>query len=50
MFERSGVDFLPVVELEGPDQTPVLQGALFHLDALKAYNQALTATAEEEHS
>ena len=29
---------------------PVLQGALFHVDALKAYNRALAATAEEEHS
>jgi CIC family chloride channel protein len=50
MFEKSGVAFLPIVRLEGPEQTPVLQGALFHLDALKAYNQALAATAEEEHS
>ena len=33
-----------------PDGTPVLQGALFHVDALKAYNRALAATAEEEHS
>lgn len=50
LFEKSGVDFLPVVTLEGEEQVPVLQGALFHLDALKAYNRALAATAEEEHS
>jgi len=49
MFEGSRVDFLPVVELSA-DGTPVLQGALFHIDALKAYNRALAATAEEEHS
>jgi CIC family chloride channel protein len=49
MFEGSRVDFLPVVELS-TDGTPVLQGALFHIDALKAYNRALAATAEEEHS
>ncbi|WP_121634531.1 chloride channel protein [Tropicibacter alexandrii] len=48
MFDRSGVAFLPVVQMEG--ETPVLQGALFHVDALKAYNRALAATAEEEHS
>ncbi|EPX82207.1 chloride channel protein [Salipiger mucosus] len=49
-FEKSGVAYLPVVTLEGEDQTPVLQGALFHVDALKAYNRALAATAAEEHS
>lgn len=49
MFEGSRVDFLPVIELSA-DGTPVLQGALFHIDALKAYNRALAATAEEEHS
>ena len=35
--------------LTGEDRTPELQGALFHVDALKAYNRALAATAEEEH-
>lgn len=49
-FDKSGVAFLPVVSLEGEDQSPVLQGALFHVDALKAYNRALAATAAEEHS
>ncbi len=49
-FDKSGVAFLPVVRLEGEAGTPVLQGALFHVDALKAYNRALAATAEEEHS
>ena len=48
LFDKSGVAFLPVVTMEG--DKPVLQGALFHLDALKAYNRALAATAEEEHS
>nr|WP_227445344.1 chloride channel protein [Cognatishimia sp. F0-27] len=51
-FERSGVAFLPVVTMEEQDgaQVPILQGALFHVDALKAYNRALAATAAEEHS
>lgn len=48
LFDKSGVAFLPVVVLT--DEGPVLQGALFHLDALKAYNRALAATAKEEHS
>lgn len=48
LFDKSGVAFLPVVTLT--DGAPVLQGALFHVDALKAYNRALAATAKEEHS
>ncbi|WP_343503777.1 chloride channel protein [Alloyangia pacifica] len=50
LFDKSGVAYLPVVTRSGPDEAPVLQGALFHVDALKAYNRALAATAEEEHS
>ena len=50
MFERAGVPFVPVVMLTGGDQPPELQGALFHVDALKAYNRALAAVSEEEHS
>ena len=50
LFDKSGVAFLPVVTLEGEAQEPRLQGALFHVDALKAYNRALAATAAEEHS
>ncbi|MGR3479888.1 chloride channel protein [Salipiger marinus] len=50
LFEKSGVAYLPVITRTEPDGTPVLQGALFHVDALKAYNRALAATAEEEHS
>ena len=49
LFDKSGVAFLPVVSLKD-GTTPVLQGALFHVDALKAYNRALAATAAEEHS
>ncbi|MDU8911152.1 chloride channel protein [Aestuariicoccus sp. MJ-SS9] len=49
LFDKSGVAFLPVVQ-GGEDGAPVLQGALFHVDALKAYNRALAATVEEEHS
>jgi CIC family chloride channel protein len=50
VFERTGKTFLPVVVLQGADKLPVIQGALYHLDALKAYNRALAATAAEEHS
>lgn len=50
VFEKKGVAFLPVVQNVGPEKAPELQGALFYVDALRAYNQALAATAEEEHS
>ena len=50
VFDRAGVTFLPVVTLTGEKKAPELQGALFHVDALKAYNRALAATAAEEHS
>ena len=50
VFERTGVAFIPVVSLTGADKAPELLGALFHVDALKAYNRALAATAAEEHS
>ncbi|MBE0454080.1 MAG: chloride channel protein [Roseovarius sp.] len=48
-FDRAGVPFLPVVALSGGDAPPDLLGALFHVDALKAYNRALAAVSKEEH-
>lgn len=50
VFDRLAVPFIPVVTLTGEGSAPELQGSLFHVDALKAYNRALAATAAEEHS
>jgi chloride channel protein, CIC family len=50
VFEQSGVSFIPVVTLAGEGAAPELWGALHHVDALKAFNRALAATAAEEHS
>lgn len=50
MFDRTGLPFLPVVEPTGEDTPPELKGVLYHVDALKAYNQALAAVSYEEHS
>ena len=50
IFEKTGVQFLPVVTLSADAAPPELLGALFHVDALRAYNRALAATAAEEHS
>ncbi|APE45334.1 voltage-gated chloride channel [Sulfitobacter alexandrii] len=49
IFENTGVRFIPVVTLSAGTNAELL-GALFHVDALKAYNRALAATAAEEHS
>jgi CIC family chloride channel protein len=49
VFDLSGVPFIPVVTLGGEGEPPELWGALFHVDALKAYNRALAETAAEEH-
>lgn len=50
IFEQTGHNFIPVVTLGGEDAPPELWGALFQVDALKAMNKALAATAAEEHS
>lgn len=50
MFEETGLEFLPIVKPSADPGGPELWGALFHVDALKAYNRALASTAQEEHS
>jgi CIC family chloride channel protein len=50
VFEATGLDRIPVVTLAPGDAPPALEGALYQVDALKAYNRALAATAAEEHS
>ena len=50
LFERAGAPFLPVVAQVENEEAPQIQGALFHVDALNAFNRALAATAAEEHS
>ncbi|NIZ12938.1 chloride channel protein [Phaeobacter sp. HF9A] len=53
IFDRLELDFIPVVleetREEGAEPEPVVVGLLYHLDALKAYNQALVAVSAEEH-
>ncbi|MGJ8584514.1 MAG: chloride channel protein [Marinosulfonomonas sp.] len=50
VFDNANIAFIPVVTLGGEDQPPELWGALFQVDALKAFNRAMAATAAEEHS
>lgn len=51
LFENTGgeLPYIPVVRGE-PGQDETVCGALFHVDALAAYNRALAETAAEEHS
>ncbi len=50
IFEKTNRQFLPVVTMGEEGKAPQIHGALFHVDALRAYNSALAATAAEEHS
>ncbi len=50
IFETSNRQFLAVVRLGKEGEPPEILGALHQVDALKAYNSALAATAAEEHS
>ena len=50
IFEQTGSSVIAVVTIAGEGTPPELWGALHHVDALKAFNRALAATAAEEHS
>ena len=50
IFEETGRRFLPVLTMGDEGKPPQIHGALFQVDALRAYNRALAATAAEEHS
>ncbi|MGH1329907.1 MAG: chloride channel protein [Paracoccaceae bacterium] len=48
-FEKEGWSFLPVV-ITSQGKPPELKGAIYAVDALRYYTNALAATAAEEHS
>jgi CIC family chloride channel protein len=50
ILEATGSSFIPVVIPAIGEGPPELRGALFQVDALRAFNRALAATAAEEHS
>jgi len=49
-FDAAGCEFLPVVRATAGDAPPEVVGVLYQVEALKAYNRALAATAREEHA
>ena len=50
MFEQQHLRFVPVVTRENKDAPFEVRGALFHVDALKAFNRALAAVSAEKHA
>ena len=50
IFEKTEADYIPVIKENPQDGQPALEGAVFHIDALKAYTRAMADTAAEEHS
>lgn len=50
ILEAANASFIPVVAPAQGDGPPELRGAVFQVDALRAFNRALSATAAEEHS
>ncbi|MEP2028115.1 MAG: chloride channel protein [Paracoccaceae bacterium] len=50
IFDKTGASFVPVTTPTGDNAATRISGALFHIDAVRAYNRALAATAAEEHS
>ena len=51
MFDQLKGAYLPVIaEGVGKDDPPELLGALYHVDALRAYNHALEEELREEHA
>ncbi|MXU65440.1 chloride channel protein [Oceanomicrobium pacificus] len=50
LFQKLGMDFIPVTRPGAEGEAPDLIGALFLVDALRSYNRALAECAAEEHS
>lgn len=50
VFQRTRAAYLPVVKVGGETATSQIVGRLHEVDALRAYNKALSDAAEEEHS
>ena len=51
LFESGKIEIIPIVSKMQTEEDQVeLLGALFYVDALRAYNRALAEIAREEHS
>ena len=50
LFDNGKIEIIPIVEPAEEEDSPELLGALFYIDALRAYNRALAKIAQEEHA
>ncbi len=50
LFDNGKIEIIPIVAPAGEGHSPELLGALFYIDALRAYNRALAEIASEEHA
>ena len=50
MFERLRGPYIPIVERGASGETPELLGSVYHVDALRAYSNALEEELREEHA
>jgi len=50
LFDNGKIEIIPIVAQSGDAAAPEILGALFYVDALRAYNRALAEIAREEHS
>lgn len=50
MFEQLRGPYLPIVERKAEGEPPELLGAIYHVDALRAYSNALEEELREEHA
>ena len=50
MFEQLRGAYLPIIEQKAEGEEPDLLGALYHVDALRAYSNALEEELREEHA
>ena len=50
VLARTRAAYIPVVKVGGETAPSQIVGRLYEVDALRAYNKALSDAAEEEHS
>jgi len=50
MFDQLSGAYLPIIQTNGDEENRELVGALYHVDALRAYNHALEEELREEHA
>ena len=50
LFDNGKIEIIPIIDPTDEAHSPEILGALFYIDALRAYNRALAEIAQEEHA